>query len=461
MRGSATIAAMVLLATPSAAFAENGWNAQFVAQSAQEVVLESGETTTTWFEFRNVDANGEAWRRRDDVTADIRLATSNPRDRASQFAHSSWLQSNRVTRLDQASVPLNGVGRFTFVAQAPPVLAEVAFVEHFAPVAEVLAWMDDAPYTPTSIRYVVRPRVPPVAEITAAPERVALGSPVAVTAAASDNVRIARVEFRLGANAPVVDSSAPYAAEVPTAGLAPGTHTLTVTAVDGAGQATAVSRTLAVDPVPNGAGAARDAKLTAGFGRRLTARHTVAYGRPDRVRGRLTTAAGAPIAGAALQVSTRVVLPRRGFRAVTTVTTAADGSYSYLAPKGPSRQIRIAYTAFSGDGQAAATRVVRMSTRAGVRLTARRRGDSVRFSGRLRGGPKPERGLLVVLQGRQPGFGWQTFRTARVGSGGRFSATYRFRTAARGTFRFRATVREQLGYAYATGRSPVVRVRRG
>ena len=236
---------------------------------------------------------------------------------------------------------------------------------------------------------------------------------------------------------------------------------MTVTAFDGAGQATAATRTVALDPVANGAGAARDAKLTAGFGRRLTSRHTVGYARPDRVRGRLTTAAGAPIAGAALQVSTRVVLPRRGFRAVTTVTTAADGSYSYLAPRGPSRQIRIAYTAFTGDAQAAATRVVRMSTRAGVRLTARRRGDSVRFSGRLRGGPKPERGLLVVLQGRQPGFGWQTFRTARVGSGGRFSATYRFRTPVRGTFRFRATVREQLGYAYATGRSPVVQVRRG
>ena len=102
-----------------------------------------------------------------------------------------------------------------------------------------------------------------------------------------------------------------------------------------------------------------------------------------------------------------------------------------------------------------------MSTRAGVRLRARPRAGSVSFSGHLRGGPQPQRGLLVVLQGRQPGFGWQTFRTARVGSGGRFSATYRFRTAVRGTFRFRATVREQLGYAYATGRSPVVQVRGG
>jgi hypothetical protein len=39
--------------------------------------------------------------------------------------------------------------------------------------------------------------------------------------------------------------------------------------------------------------------------------------------------------------------------------------------------------------------------------------------------------------------------------------TCRVRTAARGTFRFRATVGEQLGYAHAAGRSSVVSVRRG
>lgn len=101
-----------------------------------------------------------------------------------------------------------------------------------------------------------------------------------------------------------------------------------------------------------------------------------------------------------------------------------------------------------------------MSTEAGVHLTVRKQGDLVRFSGRLRGGPKPTRGLLVVLQGLQPGYGWRTFRTARSSSGGRFTTAYRFRTSARGTFRFRATVREQIGYAYGTGRSPEVRIRR-
>ncbi len=145
---------------------------------------------------------------------------------------------------------------------------------------------------------------------------------------------------------------------------------------------------------------------------------------------------------------------------MTTVVTGADGTYSYLAPRGPSRQVRVDYTSFGGDAKPAAVRLVRMSTKAGVRLTAKRRGDLVRFSGRLRGGPKPTRGLLVVLQGLQPGYGWRTFRTARTSNGGRFTTSYRFRTSARGTFRFRATVREQIGYAYSGGRSPDVRIRR-
>ena len=84
--------------------------------------------------------------------------------------------------------------------------------------------MDDAPYTPTAITFVVRPRVPPAVAITAAPERVALGSPVAVTADASDNVRVNRVEFRLGGQAPVVDTSAPYAARSRPPGSLPATR---------------------------------------------------------------------------------------------------------------------------------------------------------------------------------------------------------------------------------------------
>jgi hypothetical protein len=457
------IAVVAALLPAGAAHAEGGWNAEYVGQSVTTATLESGETMPVWFEFRNRNANGLAWERHDDGVADIRMATggvATQRDRISQFLHSSWLGFNRPARLDQAKVPLNEVGRFSFIVQAPPVFGEVPYTEDFSPVSEAFAWMDDAPNIQTYIVFTVRPRVAPTVAITAAPERVAHGSAVAATAEAADNVRVNRVEFRLGDQPAVVDSTAPYEASLPTTPFAPGTQTLTVTAVDGAGQATATTRTVGIDAIPNGAGAVRDAKLTGGFGSKLTSRHTVSYGRADRVRGRLTTAAGAPIAGAKLQISTRVVLPRSSFRPLTTAVTAADGTYSYLAPRGPSRQIKVDYTAFGGDAKPTASRLVRMSTKAGVRLTARKKGNLVRFSGRLRGGPKPTAGLLVVLQGLQPGYGWRTFRTVRSSTGGRFETSYRFRTAARGTFRFRATVREQIGYAYSTGRSAEVRIRR-
>ena len=110
--------AALMLPAP-AARADGGWNADLVAQSAQTVVLESGETTTTWFEFKNINQNGRPWERRDDAVGPVRLGTQNAQDRLSDFRHDSWLQSNRPTRLDQEAVPLNAVGRFTFIAQAP------------------------------------------------------------------------------------------------------------------------------------------------------------------------------------------------------------------------------------------------------------------------------------------------------------------------------------------------------
>jgi hypothetical protein len=105
----ATLAALLLPA--AGAGAENGYNAQCVAESPNEVLFEAGETTTSWFEFKN--AGVQTWTR--DV---VRLGTSMPHDRASEFANSDWLQANRATSLDRASVPTGATGRFTFIVQA-------------------------------------------------------------------------------------------------------------------------------------------------------------------------------------------------------------------------------------------------------------------------------------------------------------------------------------------------------
>jgi hypothetical protein len=63
-----------------------------------------------------------------------------------------------------------------------------------------------------------------------------------------------------------------------------------------------------------------------------------------------------------------------------------------------------------------------------------------------------------VLQAHQPGYGWRTFKTVRARHE-RFATGYRFHRASGGAFRFRAVVRAQNGYPWATGYSRIVRVR--
>ena len=210
----------------------------------------------------------------------------------------------------------------------------------------------------------------------------------------------------------------------------------------------------------------RDARIVGGLGRRAKARLTVGYGKGARLRGRAVTTDGRPIAGAALEVASRILAGNRGFRTITgaRIVTAADGGFSYRVPKGASRQVRIAYRAYSRDTAFAAQRLFSLRTRAGVRLRVSparvRSGGRIRFRGNLRGGPKPRAGVLVVLQAFERGR-WRSFRTVRTQhKGGRFSTRYRFtRTGGPKTFRFRALVRKQIGYAYSTGSSPSRRVR--
>ena len=83
-----------------------------------------------------------------------------------------------------------------------------------------------------------------------------------------------------------------------------------------------------------------------------------------------------------------------------------------------------------------------------------RRGQRVRFSGRLRGGPA-RRARLVVVQAHDGGR-WRTFRTARTGRRGRWVTGYRFSSgAAARRYRFRAVVPRQAGYPYVRGTSRI------
>jgi hypothetical protein len=94
-----------------------------------------------------------------------------------------------------------------------------------------------------------------------------------------------------------------------------------------------------------------------------------------------------------------------------------------------------------------------------VRPRNLRNGHSVTFSGRLRGLPVPPSGKLVELQVRFP-TGWQTFKTIRTNSTGKWAARYRF-TRTRGSvrYRFRARMPRETGYPFDTGVSHSVSVR--
>lgn len=452
------VAAALAVAGPAAG--EGGqYEAKYITES-DFLTLESGETGTSYFVAQNVGA--ATW------TNDIvRLGTSNPRDRTSAFANSSWVYPWRPTPLDQAFVKPGETGRFTFTMTAPTVSAMTVYDEYFAPVADGVAWMENNaenwPPNGVWLRYTVVPPAAPKVAIAAAPARVRQNTPVTVRASASDNRKVARVEFRLGTRPPVADRTAPYEVTLDSSGLPEGPQPITVTAVDGAGRTAKATGSVFLDPTPNGANASRSVKMTAGFGKRHPRpRVTIPYGKATYVRGRLKTASGLPVGGAIIRVATRVLIGDRGFRELPPVSTGPDGGFAYRAPRGPSRQVRLTYTPFAEDAQPAATKLVRLKTRAAVTLRVNtnrvRPGGRVVLRGRLKGGHRPRRGVLISLQGYQRGYGWRTFKTVRERKG-RFGTGYRVLRAARGTrLRYRATVREQATYPWATGRSRPVGV---
>lgn len=432
------------------------WDARFERKSAN-IVLESDEVATSWIAARNIGV--ETWDGR------VRLVTSKPRGRASGFAAPDWLAADQPTELDQSRVRPGEVGTFTFAVRAPLTRVRASYEERFAPVALGVAEMDDRQDGwPQEIDFTVLPPEPPSVTITSAPAAVTAGEPIPVAATASDNRGVARVTFALAGQPAVIDDTAPYQASLPTAGLGPGRYTLAVTATDVAGHGLATTAGVELKPnagAANGRPASRNARLTAAFGkRRKRPQTTVGFGRAAIVRGRLTEKGGRPIAGARLEITERVRAKGCRFRRAGTATTRAGGTYGYRIRPGASRDVRVAYRAFANDRAAAASAKVRLATRAAVQLTVRpeRTNDegTVAFEGRLPGRPLPRGGVLVVLQAKEPGFDWRTFRVVRTRRNGRFGTHYRFSqpVSAPREIGFRAVVRRQPGYAYTTGRSP-------
>jgi hypothetical protein len=269
--------------------------------------------------------------------------------------------------------------------------------------------------------------------------------------------------------------------EVDTAKLPQGRHSVRVLLEDAAGNRTAifgpVVRSIAAngaigpgsDPAlrgaANGHGASDQAQLSAHWGVRGSRTRLVsAFGRAHVARGRLRAQDGAPIANAVIDVVSRTtavnareLVKRAGPR------TASDGSWRLALPRSvSSRDLTFRYRSHVNDTIPTATTSVRLRVRAGLRLAIRprraRRGQAIRFDGRLLGAPLPRGGKQIVLLARASRGAWVRFNVIRTDREGRFRTTYRFQQPGAATYRFRALSLAEAAYPYAAGGSNVVRV---
>jgi hypothetical protein len=206
-------------------------------------------------------------------------------------------------------------------------------------------------------------------------------------------------------------------------------------------------------------------QLIGPFERRPASR-SVGYGRGVPLGGRLTDAAGRPLAGLLVQVTEVFDAGSAASERQTTVATDADGVFLAHLPPGPSREIEVGF-----GGNRVLTRSGGRELQLGVRAAVRLRsstaaaaigGAPVIFSGVVAHDEAkiPATGLPVELQFRLPGTAWSEFRTVQTGPDGRFHYPYAFSDDdSRGIrFQFRARLAAQPGWPFEPGVSRPIAV---
>jgi hypothetical protein len=150
------------------------------------------------------------------------------------------------------------------------------------------------------------------------------------------------------------------------------------------------------------------------------------------VGGRLVDAAGAPLAGQAVEVVENFAPGASSRTRATPLTTDATGYFHARLAPGPSRVVE---ARFAGTRHLtrAAGRSLRLRVRAAVRMKASTSrvlvgGTPVVFKGRIvhPEAPIPARGLPVELEFRLPWMPWTEFRTVQSDAAGRFAYPYSF-----------------------------------
>ncbi|MGN6216301.1 MAG: hypothetical protein ACTHN7_05005 [Solirubrobacterales bacterium] len=199
----------------------------------------------------------------------------------------------------------------------------------------------------------------------------------------------------------------------------------------------------------------------------LEPRVKVSFGRRVRVGGRLVNSAGHPLSGAKVLVYTQRMEgkePVAGTEELEgAVTTDADGSFVYPVEARSSRQFRFVYegTATILPVEDRATLLVKATSTFSVAPDHILNGESVTFSGRVRGRPLPAQGKLVELQYEPSPHEWQTFRTIRSdATDGTWSKVYFFRrTCGKASYHLRVYLPAEAGFPLEPGTSHELTVR--
>jgi hypothetical protein len=210
-------------------------------------------------------------------------------------------------------------------------------------------------------------------------------------------------------------------------------------------------------PVANGTGACATAHLAAALGTKTT--QTVALGKTATLHGELDCN-GSAIGAATLAIS----LARSGestSSAHVQIQTAADGSFSYLVPAGPSRDITVSYSELSGAATptALATVSLRVTPKITLRITPSEtsNGHTISFAGRVLGGDIGPHGLPLDIEYRE-GSKWMTYTELLANATtGRYRWHYTFeRTTESITYSFRVAIPATgvSGYPYWPAASP-------
>jgi hypothetical protein len=215
---------------------------------------------------------------------------------------------------------------------------------------------------------------------------------------------------------------------------------------------------------PNGTNASPAARLVLRWPSTAHTALAAPYGRSHTLRGHLTATDGSPIGGATLQVLYTPAYQGASPRSLASVRTSTDGSLQVRLPASmPSSRITLAYSSHSGqpspDITAALMLVVPASLSLRVTPTVSHVGDTISFTGSLRGSPLPRGGKQLVLEARAPGGSWRQFRVLSTLPHGRYRSTYRFRLPGPITYEFRTTSPHEADFPYGAGASRVVRVR--